>query len=327
MFPRILYAIFISQGLLAAQSPSAAGAPTPIEPMVAAPVADEGVPPATPAVEDETVIIGTIADGTPPAHAPEPRLPNFKFKSTTTARIMREEPSGVPGLPAVRKEVTATVHVVEDPHLSAPAQPLQPADMSDPAGLVQVPGGLADEAESEMVCLSATVYDHQRTLLRWSANGTPDQEMTAWSNLDFNHFCGFASYTYQGRVFSLTMGLGNESTDVLTSGERADGSATHAPLFPQLPTDGPAFVVTKGDTSDMQAMEAVTGLHELYKVEGARLKAAYEAREQASIDREAFLRANPPQPKDVTIHIWKREPGGKPSAQPANGTTGQGGNP
>ena len=75
MFPRILYAIFISQGLLAAQSPSAAGAPTPIEPMVAAPVADEGVPPATPAVEDETVIIGTIADGTPPAHAPEPRLP------------------------------------------------------------------------------------------------------------------------------------------------------------------------------------------------------------------------------------------------------------
>ena len=83
MFPRILYAIFISQGLLAAQSPPAAGTPPPTEPTLAAPVADEGVPPATPAVEDETVIIGTIAEGTPPAPAPEPRLPNFKFKSTT----------------------------------------------------------------------------------------------------------------------------------------------------------------------------------------------------------------------------------------------------
>ena len=70
-------------------------------------------------------------------------------------------------------------------------------------------------------------------------------------------------------------------------------------------------------------MEIITGLHELYKVEGPRMKAAYEAREKARIEREAYLRANPPQPQDITIHIWKRETPVRPSAPGANSTPGQ----
>jgi len=321
MITRFLCVGFTIHSLLSAQTPAANEPASSTDPTVAGPVVDESVPPFTPAVETETAIIGSIADGAVSPPVPEPPLPNFKVRSTSTTRIMREEPSGVTGLPPVRKEVTATVHVVDDPHLPAPAPPPQPADMSDPAAPPQAAGVPADDAEPEMVSLSATVYDHQRTLLRWHANGTPDQVMTAWSNLDFNHFCGFASYTYRGREFSLTMGLGNESTAGMVAGAQADGGANQPPVIPQLPTDGPGFVVTSGDTSDAQAMEVITGLHELYKVAGPRMKAAYEAREQARADREAYLRANPPQPTDVTIHIWKRE------TPAANNTSGQGGNP
>ena len=124
MFPRILCVIFISHGLLSAQSPPAGVTPTTHEPMVTGQAADDAPLPMAPAasVSGETAIIGRIADGTVFPPVPEPSLPNFKVRSTTTRKVMREEPSGVPGLAPVRKEVTATVHLVEDPHLPEPPQ-------------------------------------------------------------------------------------------------------------------------------------------------------------------------------------------------------------
>lgn len=327
MFPKILCAIFISHGLLAAQTTPTTEPPATTEPTVTGPIVDETVPPSAPAVVGETAIIGPIADGTVSPPPPEPPLPNFKIRSTTTKKIMRDEPSGVPGLAPLRKEVTATVHVVEDPHLPEPPPPPPPADMNDPAVLAWRAKVRALYQQREIVFLSATVYDHQRTLLRWYPNGRPDAEMTAWSNIDFNHLCGFSDYTYDDRRFSLIIGIGNVSSVVRERMAQRSGRAYHPPVPPELPTASPGFVVTKGDTSDAQAMDVITGLHELYKVEGARLKVAYEARVQAQVEREAYLRANPPQPKDITIHIWKRETPVRPGAPGANAPPGQGGNP
>jgi len=47
-------------------------------------------------------------------------------------------------------------------------------------------------------------------------------------------------------------------------------------------------------------------LHDLYAAEGGRLAAAHEGREQARREREAFLKANPPRPRDTVIHYWRR---------------------
>ena len=66
-------------------------------------------------------------------------------------------------------------------------------------------------------------------------------------------------------------------------------------------------MVTQGDSTDADAIAPITALHELYKVEGPHLMAAYQARKQARIEHEAWLRANPPQPQDVLIQVWKRE--------------------
>lgn len=291
----------------------------------------------------ETGIPGPIADGTPAPPAPERRLPDFNVRSTTTKKIMREEPSGVPGLPPVRKKVTLSMHLVEDPNLPdppppPPAQP--PEDMTDPAVLARRAELWAHYQEPEYVFLSATVYDHQRTLVRWWPNrgpaapltvklapvpvlgrwpnDKPDVEMIAWSNIDFNHLSGFSDYTYKGRKFSLVMGVGDLSTATMEKWAQRSGRAYIPPVFPELPADGPGFVVTKGDTSDEQAMDVITGLHELYKAEGPRLKAAYEAREQARMKREAYLRANPPQPKDVATWISEPKRTDLPAAQTTN---------
>ena len=329
-------------GLLAAQEPPATETPSTTEPTTSDTSANDTPPPATPAAAGETAIIGPIADGTPSPPAPEPQLPDFRVKRTLVKRVMREEPSGVPDLKPVRKLVTATMQLVEDPHLPAPPPPPPPLDINDPAVLAWKAKVGALYQKTEFVFVSATVYDHQRTLLRWWPNRDPDAEMTmklapvpvlgrwpngdplvevtAWSNIDFNHLCGFSDYTYNGRRYSLVMGVGNQNTDTMEKWAQRSGRVYSPPEFPDLPADGPGFVVTKGDTSDTHAMEIMTGLHELYKVEGARMKAAYEAREQASIEREAYLRANPPQPQDVVIRFWRRDTAARPqpAVQPPN---------
>jgi len=61
----------------------------------------------------------------------------------------------------------------------------------------------------------------------------------------------------------------------------------------------------------------IQSLHDLYDKEYARLRAAYEGREQARIAREALLKANPPQPKDITLNFWRSE---KPASKEQGGS-------
>jgi hypothetical protein len=78
-------------------------------------------------------------------------------------------------------------------------------------------------------------------------------------------------------------------------------------VLPELATSGPAFVLTDGDTTDKESMALIQGMHDLYRVEGQRMEAAYIARIKAHAERKAYLLANPPIPKDVTIQVWKRK--------------------
>jgi hypothetical protein len=82
-------------------------------------------------------------------------------------------------------------------------------------------------------------------------------------------------------------------------------------------------VVTKGDPADAAALAPITALHEFYKTDSARIIADYEARLQANRDREAYIRAHPPAPKDVTIHFWQRD---HPVGMPAETIKKEGGN-
>jgi len=290
MFQRILCALLISHGLLAAQQAPAAS-PQVQPAAVPLPLLDTGIP-------------GGIADGTPAVPAPLPEPLQFSVKRTLTSRRQVTEAPEIPGLPAVHGTINVTVQLVDDPGLPDPPPPLMAQPVEEPA----ITDGTAEVSEPgpdcQLVYVSATVYDHARTHVRCGlGNG---KEIVGWSNIDFNHFTGVGTYQVKGadgllRQYSLMMGIGDEET------ADSGGELTPAPALPVLATSGPAFVITEGDTTDKESMDLFVGLHDLYRVEGTRMAAACQGREIAYEARKTYLLANPPVPKDVTIQFWKRE--------------------
>ena len=96
------------------------------------------------------------------------------------------------------------------------------------------------------------------------------------------------------------------------------GYTMELPEGPEFPADRVAYAVTDGDTSDEDGMAFIEGIHQLYNNEKDRLAAAYEGREQARKEREAYLKANPPQPQDGKLRFWTgRRP--KRTEQPQTG--------
>ncbi len=274
----------------------------------------------------EAAISGTISDGTPCPPTPPKPLPPFKVKSTVVRLLDVVEPPPMTGLPPVTGTITQTVHLVEDPRLADPPPPLPALPVTDPAVIARMKELRGKYQATQVVFVSATVYDHARTYLRCypSGNGAKG-EICGWSNLDFNHFSGFATYQVKGtdgevRQYALLMGVGNSDT-VRTGNPLAKQKETRtgpelpeSPELPDLASAGPSFVITEGETTDKESMALIQGLHDLYRVEGTRMAAACKARQRADEQRRAFLLAHPPKPKDVTVLFWARDHPARPTA-------------
>jgi hypothetical protein len=241
--------------------------------------------------------------------APPPVLPEFQVKSTVVREMDVVEAPSMAGLPPVTGTIRVTVHQAEDPGLADPPPP--------PISLGNLPGNFRGaEREgfewSRLVFVSATVYDHSRTLLRCHPNGNVKKEITVWSNLDFNHFNGFTSFEVTAadgkvrRYDLLLMGIGNEDTQKWAAFLAKRGRKYVPPEIPTLPDDGPAYII-KDATPDAGAVQLVEDLHTLYRHEGARMEAAYHARIKAEAEQRAYYLAHPPVPKDVTMNFWQRE--------------------
>ena len=264
----------------------------------------------------EAAITGSISEGKP-GLPPPPREPiPFTVEKSVTRQVFVEESPEMPGLPTPKGTINMTFQLVKDPGLTDPLPPLPALPPDDPAVLARLAELRGKYRETELVFVSATVYNHSRTYLRcYPSGGGGRKEICGWSNLDFNHFCGFATYQVKGadgdiRQYGLMMGLGNEDTQQRTEWLAKHDREYKTPEIPKLPDladGGPAFLVTEGDTTDREAMELIEGMHNLYRVEGQRMEDAYHARIKAYEERKAFLLANPPVPKDVTIRFWKRD--------------------
>lgn len=259
-------------------------------------------------------IPGPISDGTRPAPTPAPEPIDFKVVSSRTTRMDVTETPETPDLPPVTGAIKVTVQLVEDPQLTNPHPPLSVLPPDDPAVVAR----LAELAEqyrgTQLVFLSAEVHDHNRTLLCIYPNGKPDGAVTAWSNLDFNHFSGFSTFRVKDGIdgtlhdFALLMGIGNTDTQRSEKLAKTGGLKHDAPIIPEmsdLVDGGPAFVLVEGDAKSA-AMDTLEQIHDLYRKEGARMGRANHAREKARTERKAHLLANPPVPEDVTIRFWKR---------------------
>jgi hypothetical protein len=260
-----------------------------------------------------------ITDGTPAEPAPEPEPLALKVLSSRTTRMDVTEAPEMPGLPPITGTINVTVQVVEDPKLPDPPPPLPALPPDDPAVIVRLAELREKYRGTELVFLSATVYDHNRTLLRIYPNGRVADSVTAWSNLDFNHFSGFSTYRVKDAQdgtlydFGLLMGIGGIDTRRWKKMAEARGieykgpEIPEIPLLPDLANGGPSFVVVEGDAAS-PAMDTLEQIHDLYRKEGARMEEAYHARTKAYEERKTYLLANPPVPDDIVIRFWERDP-------------------
>jgi hypothetical protein len=262
-----------------------------------------------------TSVLGEISDGRPGEPVVAPVLPDFRVRKSITRRMRVVEAPEMDGLPPVQGWIKATVQRVDDPRLADPPSALVASAPDDSAVSARLAQPSEQDQSTGLVFISATVYDHTRTLLQYSLSGAGGGEISAWSNLDFNCFSGFSSYQVKGadgkaREHSLVMAISNEDTRAeatLSAKNHLTYQAPEIPKLPDLASGGPTYIVTQGDTREKAAVAVIKGLHDLYRVEGGRMQVAYQARMKAQEERKTYLLANPPVPEDVTIRFWKRQ--------------------
>jgi hypothetical protein len=230
-------------------------------------------------------LVSPVADGTPAEPAPPKELPAFSVRSTTVRQL---------------EDRKIIMQRVSDPGLPDPPPPPPPATKEELEALRASPEWqkrIADHKEGKLILLSASVVDGKATFVRWYHDG---EEFQAWSNVNFNHLSGFAEFESDRKRYHFIMAVGDIST--------AKGRKSEWPgKPPELGVDYPAFTLIKGDKSMGDALAMMIALHDLYENEQDKLVNAHKGRLRASAEREAWLRANPPQPQDTVIQFWPRK--------------------
>lgn len=230
-------------------------------------------------------LVGPVSDGTPAEPAPPKELPAFTVRSTIVRQL---------------EDRKIIMQRVADPQLPDPPPPPAPATKEELEALRASPEWqerIDNHKESKLILLSATVVDGRATFVRWYHEG---EEYQAWSNVNFNHLSGFAEFESDRTRYAFIMAVGDIITDKKHKLEWPGKP-------PELGVDYPAFTLVKGDESKGDALAMMIALHDLYENEQDKLVAAHKGRLRASAEREAWLRANPPQPQDTVIQFWPRK--------------------
>jgi hypothetical protein len=267
-----------------------------------APVADSRKAVVAPAVTSTTArILGNIPDGTPPPPAapkPEFIVPRKDIVATTT-----HEQGGR----------TITIQKIKPIDLPPPPEPvvqrMMPAD--NPAFQARLAEYRASHPAWVTIPLGATVYRSKdtppRSLVRYWPKPT-GKSITFWSSADFALISGIHSFVANdGQTRWLFMSWGNMDIERQTALHAARGREYHAPNIPEFPVGNATFTIVGDAPADAADLIPIQSLHDLYNREFERLKIAYEGREQARLQREADLKANPPRPKDITLNYWRSE--------------------
>ena len=240
-------------------------------------------------------VIGALPDGTPPP--PEPPKPAFVVAAKDILATQIHEQGG-------RKIIVQEINPIA---LPPPPMTEPPLDKTDPAVQARIAAFRAKYPRNEFIRIGASVYhlpnSTPRTLVTYWPN-TDEPPVTLWSSADFSLLWGFASFVgSDGKTRSLMMSWSNLYTDSSQRLLAKLGKPYIAPKIPDLRPGNATFVIASGNLTE-EALASIQSLHDLYNNEHDRLLTAYKAREQASLAREAELKAHPPKPKDIVLNYW-----------------------
>jgi hypothetical protein len=261
-----------------------------------------------------------VVPETPAEPAPSPDPIEFDVLSSRTKDVYVRESSEMPELPPVEGNIKVTVQRVANPGLPDPPPPLPALPPDDPEVIARMEELRETYRGTDLVFLSASVHmetkdaQEARTFLRIYPNGRVGNEVVAWTNLNLLHLCGQGGYrlnledgTHQD--FGLLMGISPIYVETMrrlaASKAGREYQEPEIPELPDLATAGPSFVLVEGEI-DSPAYATLEQIHDLFLVSGDAIKDRYLALQQAREERKAYLLANPPKPKDVTVRVWRR---------------------
>lgn len=174
--------------------------------------------------------------------------------------------------------------------------PLLPTAPVSNTEVAEVP--VAQELKDhQMISISATVYDRKITELRWFKDG---KSFHAWSNIDFNYIAGMGSFETEDTIYSLVLGIGNET-------DQSSGELKSLPALESFPPGPASYILIREDSKTAyttQDLASMNVLHHYFEVNRDKLKAAYAVREQQRIEQEQWQKEHPPVPQDTIINFW-----------------------
>ncbi len=254
-------------------------------------------------------ILGSIPDGTPPP--PEPPRPKFIVPAKDVLESKSIQQGG-------RTITLREINPIALPPPPPPVEPLTPE--AEAAFREKVAAYRTSHPRTKMAFLSATVFRSKdsppRTLVRCWPEGKRET-ITYWSSADFGLISGIHAFAdATGTTHALLMGWGYVDLETMSDMQAVRLKAYGATTLPTFPEGKASFEII-GAPLAAEDLAPIQALHDLNNSEHARLKSAFEGRERARIEREAYLKAHPPQPKDITLNYWRTER--KPTATAKEG--------
>ena len=193
---------------------------------------------------------------------------------------------------------------------------LTAAPVKIPQGSPQVPVAvlskiLAAPKKSEVLFLSATVFDHQITEIRWTDR---EHEGRAFSNIDFNLLGGSATFETADTVYSLLLAVANETTGA--TGLARHGAPETGKLpparkqIPSLETFSPTqaqYLIVEdesGAAPQAKDLAALDALHVYFEANRPRLAGEFAKREAARIEQDQRPKVPPTKQPDTVVNFW-----------------------
>jgi len=203
---------------------------------------------------------------------------------------------------------TAIFNLVVPPILPPAPVPAVPVNAQPPTAEQLQAAEARMQKEYVVLFFTAMVIDRSVTALSWQHEG---QQYRAFSNVDFNYFCGVHEIETADSVYWLLMGAGDQTREQAEA-ERteavAHGLAQFAVPIPQraeFSVTRSEYVVAGGTAGESNgAFKWLDALHVYFDAHRDRLIADHTTREAARIVREQWLKNHPPVPQDTVINFW-----------------------
>ncbi len=153
------------------------------------------------------------------------------------------------------------------------------------------------EKDYKMLLLSATVYDHQFTELRW--NDGAGAVLRAYINIDFCYFTTVTNLETADTVYDLFFAWSNDTVSSLTL------AGQQPPNLAAYPPGRSSYQIIAGDANaHPDALAALDALCIYFDAHKAQMVAAYNQREADNAAHQQWLIDHPPVQPDTVMYFW-----------------------